>query len=131
MDINEIILLYELQNYYLGTNGESKMDLKENVEGGEIKCEICGKNFFLFWQFYVYKQIYIKFKFYVCRFCGDRFLKVGLRIIYERVYLGEIGYVCALCVVFFISKGSFRVYIKRQYVEGFWICKYCGSIVEV
>lgn len=130
MDINESTSMHESQNHHLGTNGESKMDSKEDVEGGETKCEICGKNFPSSWQLHVHKQIHTKFKPYACRFCGDRFSKAGLRITHEKAHLGEIAYTCALCAASFTSKGSLRVHIKRQHAEGPWTCKHCGSAVE-
>ena len=115
--------------HHLETNGE-KMDVKEDVEGGETKCEICGKNFPSSWQLHVHKQIHTKFKPYACRFCGDRFSKAGLRITHERAHLGEMAYACALCAVSFTSKASLRLHLKRQHAESPWSCKHCGETVE-
>jgi DNA-directed RNA polymerase subunit RPC12/RpoP len=133
MDVNESTSLPMSQDtpHHSATNGENKLDFKDGVEGGETKCEICGKNFPSSWQLHVHKQIHTKFKPYACRFCGDRFSKAGLRITHERAhFVGEIAYTCALCAASFTTKGSLRVHIKRQHSESPWTCKHCGEAVE-
>ncbi|XP_062588518.1 zinc finger and SCAN domain-containing protein 2-like [Saccostrea cucullata] len=132
MDINEPTSMPVSQDasLYSATNGENRIDSKEGVEGGETKCEICGKNFPSSWQLHVHKQIHTKFKPYACRFCGDRFSKAGLRITHERAHLGEVAFTCALCTISFNSKSSLQLHIKSQHAESPWTCKHCGETVE-